>query len=50
MIGFNGGLFGKDRTTSNFISPGVWTLNEQIKAKRSGLWPVLGFLVDDVSG
>jgi hypothetical protein len=42
MIGFNGGLIGKDRSTSGFASaPGVWTLGEQIKAQRSGLWPIV---------
>lgn len=40
MIGFNGGLIGKDRSTSTAASiPGVWTASEQIKARRSGLWP-----------
>jgi hypothetical protein len=40
MIGFNGGLIGKDRSTSASQSvPGVWTLREQLKAKRSLLWP-----------
>ena len=40
MIGFNGGLIGKDRSTSASQSvPGVWTLREQLKAKRSSLWP-----------
>ena len=40
MIGFNGGLIGKDRNTAAAASvPGMWTLGEQIKAKRSGLWP-----------
>jgi hypothetical protein len=40
MLGFNGGLIGKDRSTSALASvPGVWTLGEQIKAKRSLLWP-----------
>jgi hypothetical protein len=35
MLGFNGGLIGKDRSTSALASvPGVWTLGEQIKAKR----------------
>jgi hypothetical protein len=41
MIGFNGGLIGKDRNTTNAASaPGVWTLGEQIKAKRSSIWPI----------
>jgi hypothetical protein len=43
MIGFNGGLIGKDRNTiATQQLPGVWTLGEQIKAKRSSLWPVAG--------
>jgi len=39
MIGFNGGLIGKDRTTTAAAASGVWTLNEQIKAKRNNIWP-----------
>jgi hypothetical protein len=40
MIGFNGGLIGKTRDTSGTASvPGVWTPGEQVKAKRSLLWP-----------
>jgi len=41
MIGFNGGLIGKDRTTTLLAAPGVWTLGEQIKARRTNVWPVL---------
>ena len=41
MIGFNGGLIGKDRTTTVLAARGVWTLSEQIKAQRSGVWPTL---------
>jgi hypothetical protein len=42
MIGFNGGLIGKDRSTSALASvPGVWTPGEQIKAQRSGFWPIV---------
>jgi len=42
MIGFNGGLIGKDRNTTTAASvPGVWTLGEQVKAKRSLLWPIV---------
>lgn len=41
MIGLNGGLIGKDRSTSTSASlPGVWTPGEQVKAKRSLLWPL----------
>jgi hypothetical protein len=42
MIGFNGGLIGLNR--SPFVAesvPGVWTPNEQIKARRDGTWRVL---------
>ena len=42
MLGFNGGLIGKDRTTSVEAAVGVWTPGEQIKAKRSALWPTTG--------
>ena len=49
MIGFNGGLIGKDRTTSTSPSlPGVWTLNEQVKAKRNNSWPLAGLKLLDV--
>ena len=52
MIGFNGGLIGKDRTTSSDLSlPGVWTLDEQLKARRSNAWPVTGAkLLDTYTG
>jgi hypothetical protein len=39
MLGFNGGLIGKDRNTSLSEAVGVWTLSEQVKAKRNNLWP-----------
>jgi len=41
MIGFNGGLIGADRTTSLSAAVGVWTPGEQIKARRTNIWPVL---------
>jgi hypothetical protein len=48
MIGFNGGLIGKDRTTSTSPSvPGVWTLEELLKAERNNLWPVAGLKLLD---
>jgi len=41
MIGLNGGLIGAARNTGNTQSvPGVWTLREQLKAKRAFLWPI----------
>ena len=43
MIGFNGGLIGKLRTTSAQPSvPGVWTTDEQLRAKAVTLWPGAG--------
>jgi hypothetical protein len=40
MLGFNGGLIGKDRTTTLAAAVGVWTPGEQIKAQRNNIWPV----------
>ena len=41
MIGFNGGLIGKDRSTNSAASvPGVWTSGEQVKAKRNNTWSI----------
>jgi hypothetical protein len=42
MIGFNGGLIGKDRTTTVEAAVGVWTPREQIKARRTNVWPIIG--------
>jgi hypothetical protein len=41
MIGFNGGLIGQDRTPTISVAVGVWTPGEQIKARRTNVWPVL---------
>jgi hypothetical protein len=41
MIGFNGGLIGKDRTSSQLAAVGVWTLDEQVKEQRNELWPLV---------
>ena len=42
MIGFNGGLIGKDRPTSIISSlPGVWSGNEHVNAVRKGAWPLI---------
>lgn len=55
MIGFNGGLVGKARDTGSTPSlPGVWTLGEQIKAKRASSWasnfvPTQNFLNSNVT-
>lgn len=38
MLGFNGGLMGKKRTTSVSAAVGVWSPNEQSIAKRDGSW------------
>jgi len=42
MLGFNGGLVGKERLTTNgvFGAPGLWLPNEQSVAKRAGFWPL----------
>jgi hypothetical protein len=54
MIGFNGGLIGglaTARNTSLQNAVGVWTLNEQRRAKLTNQWPVVGgLLLDDYSG
>lgn len=40
MYDASGRLFGKPRTTSADASvPGLWTMQQQIEAKRAGLWP-----------
>jgi hypothetical protein len=44
MIGFNGGLIGglaNARATSAVSAVGVWTLNEQRRAKLGNLWPAV---------
>ena len=47
MIGFNGGLIGKTRTTTLGPSvPGVWSANEQVRAKSATLWPGAGILAN----
>jgi len=54
MLGFNGGLIGglaNARNTSLQNAVGVWTLNEQRRAKLANQWPVVGgLLLDDYSG
>jgi hypothetical protein len=42
MLGFNGGLIGQRRVTTPSAARGLWTLNEQVMAKRQQLWPSLG--------
>lgn len=42
MLGFNGGLIGAARATTNASSvPGVWTCQEQSVAERQGAWPTM---------
>lgn len=42
MIGFNGGLIGKERTTSTAQSqPGAWSQQEQVLYRRAEKWPGL---------
>lgn len=41
MYDASGRLFGKPRTTSTTASvPGLWTMQQQIEAKRADLWPI----------
>lgn len=45
MLGFNGGLIGKERSTFALQAfPGVWTPREQEVALRKGLWAGRGLL------
>lgn len=47
MIGLNGGLIGKDNTPNQEYSlPGMWTLDEQIKARYTNIWPSTALLLD----
>lgn len=39
MLGSNGGLVGSRRVPSLAGTSGVWTPNEQVIARRAGLWP-----------
>ena len=42
MYDASGRLFGKPRTTSSAASvPGLWTMQQQIEAKRASSWPVI---------
>ena len=50
MIGFNGGLIGADRTPTLAAASGVWTLDEQIKARRSNVWPIVAVGVAATGG
>ena len=38
LIGLNGGLIGKQRSTNVGAASGLWTANEQAFLKRAGLW------------
>jgi hypothetical protein len=38
LIGLNGGLIGKQRSTFTVNAPGLWTANEQALLKRAGSW------------
>jgi hypothetical protein len=42
MIGFNSGLLGLRRVPAFGGAIGVWVLNEQVLARRAGIWPVVG--------
>lgn len=40
MIGLNSGLIGKTNNPQKASAPGMWTLNEQVLAKRRDDWPI----------
>jgi hypothetical protein len=40
MIGRNGGLIGIRRVPSTSLASGIWSQNEQVLAKRAGIWPI----------
>ena len=42
MLGFNGGLLGKRRTTDFSAAKGLWFPNEQSVARRENIWPITG--------
>ena len=47
MLGFNGGLIGATRNTTIQASvSGIWTLGEQLRARRESLWPVVASYID----
>jgi hypothetical protein len=39
LLGHNGGLIGGNRNYSQQGAEGVWSVHEQVKAKRNFLWP-----------
>ena len=39
MIGFNSGLLGVRRVPTTGTASGLWVPNEQVLAKRAGIWP-----------
>ena len=39
MLGFNGGLMGVRKVPTASEPSGLWFQNEQIEAKRAGIWP-----------
>lgn len=41
MLGNNGGLIGSRRLPTVSAGPGVWTLSEQVVARRAGIWPTV---------
>ena len=44
MIGLNSGLIGKTNDPQKASAPGMWTLNEQVLAKRRDEWPIFSTL------
>lgn len=48
MIGLNGGLMGVRRVPTAESAPGLWVSNEQVLARRAGIWPQ--FIPDPTAG
>jgi hypothetical protein len=42
MLGFNGGLIGKQRKPLSTAATGLWFLNEQVNEQREKSWPYTG--------
>lgn len=50
MYNASGRLLGKPRTTSSEASvPGLWTMQQQIEAKRASLWPAELWTPEDIT-
>jgi hypothetical protein len=51
MLGLNGGLMGVRKVPTTGAASGVWVPNEQVLAKRAGIWPIVGpAAIPDIGG